>query len=189
MQRKHTITCVVAMLAVALGALAVLAAGGGALNDPQETYTNGWTGMPTDGLLASVTVQFVSYELNSVAGKYKLIPVLLRAEGRQAPVALSIERDRLIVISDGKRVSASLQLSSLDRTLWDSLPPETQNWLTYPEHLRPGSSLMVYAFAPLAALKGRLEGFEYTIQSLPVPLLLKPEAKKKAASLPGDISG
>jgi hypothetical protein len=47
---------------------------------------------------------------------------------------------------------------------------------------------MVYAFAPLAELKGRPEAFEYTIPSLSVPLLLKPEAKKKAASLPGNIS-
>jgi hypothetical protein len=189
MQRKYTITCVLVLLAMALAALAALAAGGGVLNNPQETYTNSWTGTPTDRVVASVTVQFVSYELNSIAGKYKLIPILLSAAGRQAPVALSIEQDRLIVISDGKRVAASLQLSSLDRTMWDSLPPETQNWLIYPEQLKPDSSLMVYAFVPLAELKGRPKGFEYTIKSLPAPLLLQPEAKKGAAALPGKILG
>jgi hypothetical protein len=188
MQRKHTIICVLALLATALGALAVLAAGGGALNDPRETYTNVVPGMPPEDVVASVTVQFVSYDLNSVGGKYKLIPILLSAAARKTPLALSIERDRLVVISNGKRVSASLQLSSLDRTLWDSLPQETKEWLTYKEDLKPGSSVMVYAFAPLTELKGRPAGFEYTIQSLPVPLLLKPEAKKKAVSLAGNVS-
>ena len=189
MQRKHSITCVVVLLATALAALAALAAGGGALNDPQQTYTNNRTGMPTDRIVASVSVQLVSYDLNSVAGKYKLIHLLLSAAGRQAPVALSVAQDRLIVINDGKRVAASLQLSTLDRSLWDSLPPETQNWLTYPEQLKPDSSLMVYAFVPLAELKGRPTGFEYTIKSLPTPLLLQPEAKKGAAALPGNSNG
>ncbi len=145
--------------------------------------------MPNDGVIASVTVQFVSYELNSVAGKYKLIPVLLRTSARSAPITLSIEKDRLVVSSGGKAIAASFRLSALDRPLWDALPPDAKKRLTYPEQLSPNSAMMVYALVPLADLKGRLEGFEYTIKSLPAPLLLQPEPKKKAAALPGNTSG
>jgi hypothetical protein len=187
MQSRETITWIAAGIAVAVSATVALAAGGGTLNDPQETYTNSWKGMPNDGVIASVTVQFVTYELNSVAGKYKLIPVLLRTGARSAPLAL--EQDRLVVSCGGKKIAASFQLSALDRTLWDSLPPDTKRRLTYPEQLSPDSAMMVYAFVPLADLKGQLEGFEYTIKSLPAPLLLQPEPKKKAAALPDDASG
>jgi hypothetical protein len=189
MQSRETITWIAAGIAVAVSATVALAAGGGTLNDPQETYTNSWKGMPNDGVIASVTVQFVTYELNSVAGKYKLIPVLLRAGARSAPLTLALEQDRLVVSCGGKRIAASFQLSALDRTLWDSLPPDTKRRLTYPEQLSPDSAMMVYAFVPLADLKGQLEGFEYTIKSLPAPLLLQPEPKKKAAALPDDASG
>ena len=84
----------------------------------------------------------------------------------------------------GKRIAGSFQLSALDRPLWDSLSQDAKAWLTYPEQLNPNSAVMVYAFVPLADLKGRIEGFEYAIRSLPAPLLLKPEAKKAAAAVP-----
>jgi hypothetical protein len=189
MQRRETITWIAAGIAVAVVATFALAAGGGTLNDPQETYTSSWKGVPNDGVIASVTVQFVSYELNSVAGKYKLIPVLLRTGSRSAPLTLSLEQDRLVVSSGGKAITASFRLSALDRPLWDALPPGTKKRLTYPEQMSPNSAMIVYALVPLADLKGQLEGFEYTIKSLPAPLPLKPEEKKKAAALPGNTSG
>ena len=176
-------TSIAAGTAMTVIGLAALGAGGGTLNNPQETYTNSWTGMPDEGVIASVTLQFVSYELNAVAGKYKLIPVLLRTGSRPSSLTLSLEQDRLVVNSGGKKIAASFQLSALDRTLWDSLPPEMKKRLTYPEQLNPDSAMMVYAFVPLAELTGPLEGFEYTIHSLPAPLLLQPEPKKKAAAV------
>jgi hypothetical protein len=124
-----------------------------------------------------------------VGGKYRLIPVLLRAGARPAPLALALEQDRLVVRCGGKTIAASFQLSALDRTLWDSLSPDTKKRLTYPEQLSPDSAMMVYAFVPLGDMKGQIEGFEYTIKSLPAPLLLQPERKKKAAALPGGTSG
>lgn len=183
MYRRAIIAWIFVAVALAVGPAPALAAGGGTLNNPQETYTNSWTGMPSDGVIASVTVQFVGYELNAVAGKYKLIPVLLRTGARPAPLTLALDQDLLVVMSGGRKVAASFQLSALDRTLWDSLPPEMKKWLTYPEQVSPESAVMVYAFAPLAELTGPLEGFEYTITSLPAPLLLQPEPKKKAAAL------
>ena len=188
MQSREIIMRIAAGIAVAVVATGALAAGGGTLNDPQETYTSNWNAATNDGVIASVTVQFVSYELNSVAGKYKLIPVLLRAGTRSAPLSLALEQDRLVVSSGGNTIVASFQLSALDRTLWDSLSPDTKRRLTYPEHLSPNSAMMVYAFVPLGDLKGPIEGFEYTIKSLPAPLLLQPERKKKAAALAGDPS-
>ncbi|HEX5529922.1 MAG TPA: hypothetical protein VFZ82_10185 [Methylomirabilota bacterium] len=190
MQRRETVMWFAAGIAVAVVATVALAAGGGApLNDPQETYTNSWKEAPNDGVISSVTVQFVSYELNSVAGKYKLIPVLLRTGARPAPLVLSLEQDRFSVRNGGKTIPASFQLSALDRTLWDSLPSDTKKRLTYPEQLSPNSAMIVYAFVPLADLKGRPEGFEYAIKSLPAPLLLQPDAKKKAAALLGGTTG
>jgi hypothetical protein len=189
MRRRNTITLITVGIAVVVAVRLAVAAGGGALNDPQETYSNSWLGKPSDGVVASVSVQLVSYDLNSVAGKYKLIPVLLRADARSASLALSISQDRLVVISGGQRVSASFQLSALDRTLWDSLAPATKNWLSYPEQLRPNSAVMVYAFVLAADLKGRLEGFEYTLASLPAPLKLQAEPKKKAAALGRHLVG
>lgn len=183
MRTRRTVRWFAAAIAVAVSATAALAAGGGTLNDPQETYTSNWNGLPTDGVTATVTVQFVAYELNAVAGKYKLVPVLLRAASRSAPLALSLEQDRLVVISGGKKVAASFQLSALDRPLWDSLSQETKRRLTYPEQLNPDSATMVYAFVQLADLTGPLEGFEYTIRSLPAPLVIRPEPRKKAAAL------
>lgn len=172
------------------GALA-LAAGGGALNDPQETYSTAWVrpdrpAAPTEGVAASVTIQFVSYALNSVGGKYKLIPVLLRIDARSAALPLSIDQDRLFVLSNGKKIAASFQLSALDRPLWDSLTPDMKKRLTYPEQLPANSTAIVYAFVPLVDLQGSLEGFEYAIKSLPAPLTMMPEPKKKAALLSVD---
>jgi len=178
-------------LMVATCATASFAAGGGALNDPQETYSTERIGRERvpgqdEGVIASVTVQFVSYALNSVGGKYKLIPLLMRIGARPAPVTLAIDQDRLVVLSNSKKIPASFQLSALDRPLWDSLPPEMKKRLTYPEQLSPNSAAVVYAFVPLTDLVGAPEGFEYTIKSLPTPLLLLPEPKKAAASLAGD---
>jgi hypothetical protein len=170
-----------AWMGLALVATAALGAGGGALNDPQTTYTSVGRGAPTDDVIATVTLQRVSYELNSVAGKYRLISILLRAGRRPAPVALSLEQDSLIVVSNTKRIAATFQLSALDRALWDALSPEMRNRLTYPEELKPESAVMIYAFAALADVKDLPTAFEYTIKSLPRPLLLKPEAPKAAA--------
>jgi len=189
------VTRITTGLLIAASATASLAAGGGALNDPQETYSTERIGperaaTPDQGVTASVTIQFVSYALNSVGGKYKLIPLLLRIGARPAPVALAIDQDRLVVLSGGKKIPASFQLSALDRPLWDSLSPETKKRLTYPEQLSPNSAAVIYAFVPMADLAGPPDGFEYTIKSLPVPLLLLPEPKKAAASLAGaDTSG
>src|SRR5580765_8529667 len=89
-------------LVVAVTGTVALAAGGGALNDPQETYSSAWVrpdrpAAPSEGVAASVTIQFVSYALNSVGGKYKLIPVLLRIDARPAALPLAIDQDRLFV--------------------------------------------------------------------------------------------
>jgi hypothetical protein len=185
------LTRVATGLAIAVGATACLAAGGGALNDPQETYSTERIGperaaTPDPGVNASVTVQFVSYALNSVGGKYRLIPLLLRIGPRPAPLTLAIDQDRLVVLAGGKKIPASFQLSALDRPLWDSLSPETKKRLTYPEQLSPNSAAVVYAFVPLADLPGPPDGFELTIKSLAAPLTLLPEPKKAAASLAGD---
>lgn len=189
MHRRAIFAWILVAVALAVNAAPALAAGGGTLNNSQETYTNGWTEMPSDGVIASVTVQFVGYELNAVAGKYKLIPVLLRTGARPAPLTLAPDEDRLVVMSGGRKVAASFRLSALDRTLWDSLPPEMKKRLTYPEQVSPESAVMVYAFVPLAELTGPLEGFEYTIRSLPAPLLLLPEPNKKAAALSHTVNG
>ena len=178
-------------LGVAAGATVAMAAGGGALNDPQETYSSAFVrpdrpAAPDEGVAASTTVQFVPFALNSVGGKYKLVALLLRVGARPVPLALSLDQDRLVVLSKGKRIAASFQLSALDRPLWDALPPETKKSLTYPEQLNPNSAAVVYAFVPLAELQGSPEGFEYTIKSLSAPLMLVPEPKKKAAVLPVD---
>ena len=175
-------------LMVAASATASLAAGGGALNDPNETYSSAWVvpGQPvaTDpGVTASTAVHFVPYALNSVGGKYKLVPLLLRIGARPGALPLSIDQDRLFVLSKGRKIAASFQLSALDRALWDSLPPETKKHLTYPEQLSPNSAAVVYAFVPLADLQGPPEAFEYAIKSLPAPLQLIPEPKKKAAAV------
>lgn len=183
------VTRLAAGLVLAASVSAPLAAGGGALNDPQETYSSEFIGPDrpvapdTAGVSARVTVQFVAYELNAVGGKYRLIPVLLRIGARPAPLALSIEQDSLVVLSAGRRIPASFRLSALDRPLWDALSPEMKKRLTYPEQLNPNSASVVYAFVAISDLPGPPERFEYTIKALPAPLLLLPEPKKAAAAL------
>lgn len=181
------LTRVVCGLAIAGGATACLAGGGGALNDPQETYSTERIGperaaAPDEGVNASITIQFVSYALNSVGGKYRLLPLLVRVGARPAALPLAIEQDRLAVMSNGRKIPASFQLSTLDRPLWDSLSAETRKRLTYPDQLSPNSAAVIYAFVPLADLPVPPDGFEYTIKALTAPLLLLPEPKKKAAA-------
>jgi hypothetical protein len=188
MWTKRVTTYTVAWIGLALAATAALGAGGRTVNDPQTTHTNVQMGAAAEGVIASVTVQHVGYELNSVAGKYRLVPILLRAAGRPGPVTLSREQDRLVVISGTARIPASFELSALDRALWDSLAPQTRTWLTYPDRLDKDGAVMVYAFAPLAELKTPPTAFEYTIKSLATPLLLRPEAAK-AAALTGAAGG
>jgi hypothetical protein len=186
MRSKTLWTQAVAWMAAAALARTALAAGGGALNDPQTVYVTVTAGRPPVEVTATVTLQLVGYELNSVAGKYKLIPIRLQAGRLEKPLLLSLDEDGLVATRDGKRVDASFQLSKLDRPLWDSLSPETRNRLTYPEQLRPESAVVVYAFLPLAELKEPPSTFEYTIKSLPGTLLLRPAPPKAASLLSGE---
>lgn len=189
MHTRRLLACIGLGIALALAATAARGAGGGASNDPQLTLSNIPTGAPlAEGIIVSVTIQRVSYELNSVAGKYRLFAVQLRGAGRPGPVALSREQDRLVVLSGTTRINASFELSALDRALWDGLSPEAKNWLNYPDRLERDGAAVAYAFVPLADLKGLPSGFDYTIKSLPAPLLLRPEAKR-AAALTGPTGG
>ena len=154
-------------------------AGGGVLNNPRAFFTTDLPGKPGDTVGARVEFQSILFKLNTVQGKYKVVPVLLENRGPE-PIALSRSDDTFVVLFDGSSVPGILQLSKADRDLWDSLDSSTQRMLSYPEQVGKNEAVMIYVFVKEADLSGMPTGFDYTVKSLGRTLTLRTLPPKAA---------
>jgi len=154
-------------------------AGGGVLNNPRAFFTTDLPGTPGDTVGARVEFQWILFKLNTVQGKYKVVPVLVENRGPE-PIGLSRSDDTFAVLFEGRSVPGILQLSKADRDLWDSLDSSTQRMLSYPEQVGRNEAVMIYVFFKEADLSGMPTGFDYTVKSLGRTLTLRTLAPKAA---------
>jgi len=154
-------------------------AGGGVLNNPRVFFTTDRPGQPGDAVGAWVELQSILFRLTSVQGKYKVLPVLVENRGAE-PIALSRSDDTFLVLSEGRSVPGILQLSKVDREIWDSLDSSTQRMLSYPEQVGRNEAVMIYVFVKEADLSGLPQGFDYTVKSLGRTLTLRTLPPKAA---------
>lgn len=140
-------------------------AGGGVLNNPRVFFTTDLPGQPGETVGARVELQSILFKLNTVRGKYKVVPVLVENRGPE-PIALSRSDDTFLVLFEGRSAPGILQLSRVDREFWDSLDSSTQRMLSYPEQIGRNEAVMIYVFVKEADLSGMPKGFDYTVKSL-----------------------
>jgi len=121
----------------------------------------------------SIEIERIGFLLNTVQGRYRL--ARLRFENlATAPVALSVERDRLEVETATGPVAAVLNLQSGDSPFWDALSPDLRQVLAYPQSVKPrptgpGTSpevIYVYALFPSDRVTDMPRAFTYRVDSL-----------------------
>jgi hypothetical protein len=156
---------VVAGLALLGSAPSSHGAGGGVLNNPRVLFTTDRPGQPGETVGAQVELQSILFKLNAVQGKYKVLPLLVENRGPE-PIVLSRSDDTFMVLFEGRSVPGILQLSKVDRELWDSLDSSTQRMLSYPEQIGRNEAVMIYVFVKEAELPGMPQGFDYTVKSV-----------------------
>jgi len=177
--RLLIVCVVVASLALLGSAPSSHGAGGGVLNDPRVLFTTDRPGQPGGTVGARVELQSILFKLNTVQGKYKVFPLLVENRGPE-PIALSRSDDTFALLFEGRSVPGILQLSRVDRELWDSLDSSTQRMLSYPEQIGRNEAVMIYVFVKEADLSGVPQGFDYTVKSLGRTLTLRALAAKAA---------
>jgi hypothetical protein len=132
----------------------------------------------------SVEIERVSFQLNTVQGRYKLARVRFENLG-STPVPLSVERDRLEVeVGSGVSVPAVLNLQSGDSAFWDGLSVDTRQILAYPQTVKAraggaGSSpevVYVYALFPSDRVADVPRAFTYRIDSIGQPIRIEHRA-------------
>jgi len=160
------------LVAVCASASLVWGAGGGILNDPTTYLTTAQPGQPPSRFQAWVRMPSIQFKLNTVAGKYRIIPIVIENQGAEA-VALSGATDRVVVTVGGRKVPAILELFKADRPLWDSWDLSLRRPLTYPAQVRPDESVMIYAFVRVADVPEAPESLDFTIRSLGRTLALR----------------
>lgn len=156
-----------------VGALPCQAAGGGVLNNPGVLFTTDIPGQPRDSIGVRVQLPTVLFKLNTVQGKYRVAPVLIENRAR-TPVALSRSEDTCVVLLAERSVPGILDLSRVDRALWDALDSWMRKMLAYPDEVGPEAAVMIYVFIPDAIDLPR--GFDYTIKALGRTLPVRPLA-------------
>ncbi|HKE95152.1 MAG TPA: hypothetical protein VKB34_12650 [Povalibacter sp.] len=153
-------------------ALGVAYAGGGG-GIPSSFLTSGKRGEEPAKVQATIRLQPNSFALESVANKYRLIPIEISNAG-EAELALSATRDQVKVITRTDEILVgSFQLSKLDRTFWDSLESWQQDAASYPENVPAGSSRLVFVYVPAEKLRGVPKGVDLAIASLGKTLELR----------------
>jgi hypothetical protein len=120
----------------------------------------------------SVEIERVGFLLNTVQGRYRLARLWFENLGT-APVALSVDRDRLEAdTAEGGPVAAVLNLQGNDSAFWDGLSADLRQALAYPQAIRgtsgPGGRpevVYVYAMFPADRLSQIPAAFLYRIES------------------------
>jgi hypothetical protein len=121
----------------------------------------------------SIEIERVGFLLNTVQGRYRLARLRFENLGT-APVALSVERDRLEVETATGPVPAVFNLQSGDSPFWDALSPDLRQVLAYPQSVKPrptgpGASpevIYVYALFPSDRVTEVPRAFTYRVDSL-----------------------
>jgi hypothetical protein len=102
----------------------------------------------------SIDVERVSYMVTTVAGKYRLVRMLIDCRGEGA-LALSATDDRLeMFVDDGEdagdgMASGVLSLRQADGALWDAFDADMRRTLAYPAEIRAGEAVYVFAYFPV----------------------------------------
>jgi len=131
----------------------------------------------------SISLEPVSFAVNSVAGKYKLVEVSIENRGT-TPLVLSSDQDHFDAVINGQVVPAVLSLQRADSVLWDSYSISTRKDLAYP--LRVGAAMAavggrdivaeymsMFVFLPADRVSGIPTEFRYTIASLGTTVTLR----------------
>jgi hypothetical protein len=144
-------SCLLVLVAgVAMAGLAVAGGGGGI---PSALLTSERPGQEPGKIQAAIRLQPLSFALQSVASKYRLIPIELRNDGEQE-ITLSAVRDQVRVFTaSGEELVAGLDLAKLDRAFWDSLDSGQQNSAAYPEIVPAGAARLFFAYVPAKQLR------------------------------------
>jgi hypothetical protein len=101
------------------------------------------------------------------------LPVVL-VNHSDRPLTLSATQDKVTVVtSSGVAILTTLQISKLDRALWDSWDTATHNMIEYPESIEPGVSRVIYVLVPRSRLEDVPFGIDVTIESLGMTMKLR----------------
>jgi hypothetical protein len=137
----------------------------------------------------SIEIERVSFQLNSVQGRYKLARLRFENLGT-TPVALSVDRDRVEAeMATRGPVPAVLNLQSGDSSFWDALSTDLRQILAYPLSVKgrpdgPGASpevVYLYALFPADRVTEVPRAFTYRIDSIGQPIRIEHRA---TAALP-----
>jgi hypothetical protein len=128
----------------------------------------------------SITIEPVSFNLNSVAGKYKFIEISV--ENRSTtPVTLSSDQDRFEAVINGQTVQAILSLQRADSVLWDSFTAARRKDLAYPVRINAAAVgrntvpeyVSLFVFLPADRTPDVPTEFHFTIASLGATVTLR----------------
>ena len=131
----------------------------------------GGEGEPSEGECRfSIDVERVSYMVTTVAGKYRLVRMLIDCRGEDGLV-LSATYDRLEMLVDdgegGDGIAAGvLSLRQADGALWDAFDADMRRTLAYPAEIRAGEAVYVFGYFAVDETRSLPHGFQFTIASL-----------------------
>lgn len=115
---------------------------------------------------AAIRFDDVLYALNTVQGKYKVVPVMLESGPEGLPIGLSRDADVFSISAGGRTVQGILDLAKADPELWGSLETPLKEALLYPAGLEPEEMRTIYILAPASELQGLPDSFSLFIKSL-----------------------
>jgi hypothetical protein len=138
---------------------------------------------PTNQCMFSIEIDRVTFKLNSLKNKYKLVRVRLE-NMMSGPIRLSREGDSIeLELSDGKVVRGTFNLQGRDGQLWDALSDDTRKALAYPLFARGVKGdeasprrpevIYVFAFFPADEVPEMPRVFRYKIQSVGKTIVIK----------------
>ena len=128
----------------------------------------------------SIAIEPVSFGVNSVANKYKLIEIAI--ENRSAaPITFSPDQDRFEAVINGQTVPAVLSLQRADGALWDSFTAARRKDLAYPVRINGAAVgrstvpeyVSIFVFLAADRVPDVPTEFRYTIASLGTTVTLR----------------
>lgn len=118
-------------------------------------------------IFIEANIERLSYILLSFQNKYKLVPIKVQNEG-QSDIRLSAETDKIeVILPNGSKVRAVLDLSTSDPEVWDSLDFELRSQLAYPMVIQAGEEEVVFVFIPGGEGQELPKCFHWWIESMP----------------------
>lgn len=142
-------------------------------------------------VMIRVRIDAVSFNLLSLGGKYKIIPIRVRNWGK-SPLKFSLTKDRVQLTfnqkrPDEKKLDAVLDLAVYDPTLWGSLSTREKMMLSYPDVVPSKEETLVVALVPTADIPLSTDTnllslpdlIVYSIRTLATPIRLEPPQSLK----------